>query len=714
MPINLDGAGDLPDHHFGLDGGYYPDSPSFDDRPWDNVRRGSTYNAPRHAPSLANSGPPPPLPSLSLGGGRYYDIPESPPAAPPAAPASRLQGLLSSPNIFRYGSRPIQHQPQVPAPSNSGARNSNLPFDPRSLDSKLMKIVDQGSAKYHPASQAQPSPFMMPNAPSSNLPGSWPGQFGGGDSPLISPVQNMTLGSVPPPMNDLAPQSPLQNTHISWRDDLPKPSQGWNDNNGWESGGEHKNEDSWDNSSSWSTAEESSTYIESQATDGWNSTPMTYRNIEAARPSRLGLSSLSSDFRTARSRPTESAWEPKEVGDEWTHIDTVSDMTEAWVMTQSVHPSESVSHLVAPSAATHHNSNDAPAQLLTAKLQTVNYNKVPSPFDKIPDPKTWPMPQPPFKPPFFENGFSTAEQYFHSLPSQKIVPAKWPADTSKSKITVGSRTGGSKQISKTPPEWDADPTKNIDTAKQSKPSSEAWYKHTRELSNDNGWPKEQKRSSGHKHSKRRTSKTNAVDSWAEEKPSRETVNKAMWGTPTKPQDDSVSSVVDSWKTEMNGWAPTQKTTSVINEPNPWESDKAYKHQPSKRRLSQRDQRHAPASEANSKAGWGFPPPLPAQKRKSKSEKTASKVEPIVKVSKDVAAKKGIHNQVHLGESAKYGHAIGRPEYIDNLEKPVSHPHLSNYSKWSLDANCLVVRRLPLQLPLSRRSRQAPWKGCRAC
>ncbi|PSN63108.1 hypothetical protein BS50DRAFT_648548 [Corynespora cassiicola Philippines] len=85
-----------------------------------------------------------------------------------------------------------------------------------------------------------------------------------------------------------------------------------------------------------------------------------------------------------------------------------------------------------------------------------------------------------------------------------------------------------------------------------------------------------------------------------------------------------------------------------------------------------------------KAHWKFPPPPPAKilrpvpednksltsNNKPKTKKPWSvPEEPLYKISKEKAEEKKLEHQVRAGKGTLYTHAIGRPEYLDTLEKP---------------------------------------------
>ncbi|KAL1603638.1 hypothetical protein SLS60_005226 [Paraconiothyrium brasiliense] len=158
-----------------------------------------------------------------------------------------------------------------------------------------------------------------------------------------------------------------------------------------------------------------------------------------------------------------------------------------------------------------------------------------------------------------------------------------------------------------------------------------------------------------------------MDSWATQKQCGHSAKAKSWEQPKKPQDVVASD--DSWQAEINGWSALQKPKALENESNPWTNGAELNDQPTKSRSKYRQLR-SPATETAATRHRHFPSPTPEQKRKALSGKECMEAEPLLKVLHEESVKKGIEHQVRAGKGAKYGHAIGRPEYLDSLEKPV--------------------------------------------
>ncbi|KAH9879349.1 hypothetical protein J1614_002788 [Plenodomus biglobosus] len=75
-----------------------------------------------------------------------------------------------------------------------------------------------------------------------------------------------------------------------------------------------------------------------------------------------------------------------------------------------------------------------------------------------------------------------------------------------------------------------------------------------------------------------------------------------------------------------------------------------------------------ASDAGPKPHWQFPPAL-EQNLSEHGRPYIAAEEPLLKISKEAASEKGIEHQVQAGKGTQYGHVIGRPDYLDSLEKP---------------------------------------------
>ncbi|KAI4673365.1 uncharacterized protein J4E88_008978 [Alternaria novae-zelandiae] len=73
--------------------------------------------------------------------------------------------------------------------------------------------------------------------------------------------------------------------------------------------------------------------------------------------------------------------------------------------------------------------------------------------------------------------------------------------------------------------------------------------------------------------------------------------------------------------------------------------------------------------------WQFPPPPSTSTTKNLLRTTSSNstyiapAEPRLTISKSTSSTKGIEHAVRAGKATEYGHVVGRPEYLDRLEKP---------------------------------------------
>ncbi|KAA8616838.1 hypothetical protein A1F94_007490 [Pyrenophora tritici-repentis] len=72
-----------------------------------------------------------------------------------------------------------------------------------------------------------------------------------------------------------------------------------------------------------------------------------------------------------------------------------------------------------------------------------------------------------------------------------------------------------------------------------------------------------------------------------------------------------------------------------------------------------------------KAHWQFPPPPLSHKLRTISENQTyiAPKEPRYIIPEKIASEKGIEHQVRPGPATEYGHVVGRPEYMDQLDKP---------------------------------------------
>ncbi|CBX95294.1 hypothetical protein IAQ61_004115 [Plenodomus lingam] len=112
-----------------------------------------------------------------------------------------------------------------------------------------------------------------------------------------------------------------------------------------------------------------------------------------------------------------------------------------------------------------------------------------------------------------------------------------------------------------------------------------------------------------------------------------------------------------------------------------------------------------ASDIGPKQHWQFPPPPPEKKLHHISEHNHGSYiapeEPLLKIPKEFASEKGIEHQVRAGKGIQYGHVVGRPEYLDTLDKPYAvfrFKYRSRSTLRSLFGKTLIPPHGPLTLP----------------
>lgn len=144
------------------------------------------------------------------------------------------------------------------------------------------------------------------------------------------------------------------------------------------------------------------------------------------------------------------------------------------------------------------------------------------------------------------------------------------------------------------------------------------------------------------------------------------------GTSTKAKEVQWNS--DAWNkdNDIAGKPQAQSDTNPWGnipppppEPNPSKPASTSKRHTSKSLSKYRQNRSA--SDVGPKSHWQFPPPPSSRKLPSISETLPP--EPPLKISSTQASEKGIEHQVRAGAGSQYGHTVGRPEYLDTLDKP---------------------------------------------
>lgn len=656
-PMNLDGTGDI--YPFGLDGAPSSYMPQYDDRAWQHIRGGSRYGAPTISSSQLHSGPPPPLSSRPYTAGRPRYTSNAPQASPQLPNYLRgPEGLASN---VRYSSDPVQHQTRAtsmhgPAPSIQGASAAQISLNPYSLDQALANIAKTRPDRFYQASSQSPTISVgAPNAPPSHIPGSWPEPNRSPASPYVSPVQNLGTGlEFPQPAAALGLQSDLQDMFSSWDQRRPEPSRGdWNEGNGWESGEEGRKSSTWDSGDTWGSPQQDhgrnafTSERELRQVSGWDA-PTPHVSSPVAQTARTGLWTHSSDFHTARSRPSASAWESEIDGEGWTYVEASSDSSGSWSL--PVHPSESISHVAGPSVAASV-ATQAPFvdefanKLLSLKKdeETQRQSVVTAPAASLAPPMQFPG-----------NGFSTFERSVRAAPVKGQAPSVWKIDRAEVALSWPALE------KETIPQSFVNAAFPVDNGFRKVHNNKNWRKPTNDTpANDSTTEKTvglQVARPSVLHDHNSTSK----NVWITEETS--------WDIPSKPKNLQPSET--SWQADINGWSAPQKADSMVDGRNPWAATDEAKIQPSKTRLSKYRQLRLPVPEV-AKEYRQLRLPTPDKKHGTRSENANMKTESLLKVTKEDVVKKGVEHQVRAGKGSKYGHAIGRPEYLDSLEKPAS-------------------------------------------
>ena len=93
---------------------------------------------------------------------------------------------------------------------------------------------------------------------------------------------------------------------------------------------------------------------------------------------------------------------------------------------------------------------------------------------------------------------------------------------------------------------------------------------------------------------------------------------------------------------------------------------------SNKSLSKYRQLRTPSADlCTPKPHWQFPPPPPSHKLWTicEDQTYVAPKEPRYTIPEKIASEKGIEHQVRPGPATEYGHAMGRPEYMDRLDNP---------------------------------------------
>jgi hypothetical protein len=169
-------------------------------------------------------------------------------------------------------------------------------------------------------------------------------------------------------------------------------------------------------------------------------------------------------------------------------------------------------------------------------------------------------------------------------------------------------------------------------------------------------------------SKSKNGKEKTGDNWDTDNDAWNTTNPA--DAPWDFQDDN------DWKNKPDNivhWDPNSHWSPAPIPAPPTELEPAKAASTSKRHTTKSLSKYRQlrsSSDVGPKPHWQFPPPpTTIKKLHSISEDATLPAEPLLKIPQSVASEKGLEHQVRAGKGTSYGHAVGRPEYLDTLDKP---------------------------------------------
>lgn len=589
---------------------------------------------------------------------------------------------------YQYGTGPIPRQSVESVKGSEGPPRKttapNVPLDAQMLDEMLTKAVKRGveeSRRKGAPSQILSERNIATSVASNHPPGAWPlSPFG----PLSPPsLKQETVVKSPP--TDTAHHSHVSapqgttwggyaaptavGSHISWAQ--PARTTALTEISG---------------SNAWSSPQAS-------AWDSWDTTAETWETKDNGwdQPNR----------RRGRTEVS-SAWDAPEVrstldNEGWAFLSAPSDTDSSWSEGQStVRPQSSITAII----------STAPAPAPTIKSHQTRSQKESTRVSRsrsTAPPPTWGCAVPPearghgsstsviAMPP----AFSVAPQEFQRVTGKGegnnrawSPPSSWGTAKDDEAVVGWGNDDATYQTDF----WNNDPSawRDIGIGEKTKQSQssrgESGDWGGADHAQDTAWgPKEDGTSENRRRGTNNETKEvedsgnswgTTEDSWGK-KDGRADGN--GWGSANNGWHNSNDKKDDknAWAND-NGWANLNPTTK--SESNPWDAP-AKSTKPSKSRLSKYRQLRSALPSNAPKPHWKFPPP-PSEKKlyPIPEHLDAVPAEPLYKISKEEAQKKGVQHQVRAGKGMRYGHTVGRPEYVDSLDKPVSTQPILPYSR----------------------------------
>ncbi|KAF2132884.1 hypothetical protein P153DRAFT_393828 [Dothidotthia symphoricarpi CBS 119687] len=364
--MNLDGAGDVPDFHFSLDGpsdgrsiyddrlpfstgynGRVPSVPSQYRSPYAETARSREGTAVRSRRSTQTGWgvPSAPPPSHQRAQSRYSE---------PVSPGTRPKGNISLSGV-QYGSGPIPRD-ESDRDHTPSSLSSNTPMvDPAWLDKLVTTAVKRGveEARRNETPLDQPiehKQTVVGVAAASQPPGAWP------MSPFSTPVQ-VTSSESNMPNSDEDRGTTWSESQSGWQQSPARSRAGtrvtWNEEPVWDSSSqangwaslEDNNVDSWDTDETWATKNSDAKESSSRGSRSRAPVALSMRHVSPGtvrtRRSRSRVSRPRGS--TLRNELSSSS----EDNEGWTHVERASTSDASWeISDDTVRPEQSRSQVL--------------------------------------------------------------------------------------------------------------------------------------------------------------------------------------------------------------------------------------------------------------------------------------------------------------------------------------------------------------------------------
>ncbi|KAI8939951.1 hypothetical protein NX059_003677 [Plenodomus lindquistii] len=729
--MNIDGANDVPDHVFGFDGPLDETSSEsiFDDRlPFSGRRENGFFPPPppagvyqppyaetvysgaptssRHSAHILNA-------SMHPSQRSSQSRPRPPSAFGPGSQPTDEAPLLG----VQYGSGPL---PPVGEPfyqTRHGALAPNSPnIDSKWLDRVVSDAVKKGVAESQRLSgpgSAHPTQSQREHKleTASQPPGAWPASpFNVKAQPEKSTVTTHVKGGRATEWGQsqggwtqrTAPSK--AGTRVTWGKTKPA-GESSSTANGW-STHEETPTDSWDTdetretrtSRGWRDEDRKGRSRTAHSRSRRESRPVSplMIRIRDQRRSKDGLSlRLRSRSRSRRYRTNEAIPSSSDTGD-WAYHDTTSSSALNESSDDTIQPSHSQSQVKAARSRSKKRTSRAKSTHTTQKRPSVHSTAIHDWQTQV-NAKSSPSLMTKITPTVVHVPAPMATSGFHGQPpNANFVPSPLPpAPYAPALPDIIFRKDDANPITPQPtssPWWGGD--------QKAKKKNAPWGSATKQRTGWDSTDTNEKDGKGWKATDKASWSTSGGKK--DNVPGGSDTDDDAWGgkSAMDKQKRKAGSLAD-WHTKKSGWKeggkitaedvraknlwrhsaaddgketrlrkPESRIADPQTEPQPTNAMSTSKRHSNKTLLKYRQLRTA--SDTGPKPHWQFPPP-PSNKNpipaSSHNGPYIAPKEPLLTISKEAASEKGVEHQVRAGKAMQYGHVVGRPEYLDALDKP---------------------------------------------